>query len=155
MEPLWRSEPLPNVGPMTWDEKRRRGRLAWPKTILAMLVVAAGCGSSTPVISDVSVNPSTVQLSGIVNTETFVVSCSVLHFGGSITSVSASVENQNVAVAMAKTGGVLGDEQWSGSVQLTLFTGFSAGTYQVDIQAIDSNGASVTQKAAATVTVTQ
>ncbi len=81
------------------------------------------------------------------------VSCSVLHFDGNITSVTANVENQSVTVTLAKTGGVLGDEQWSGSVQLTLFSGFSAGTYQVDVTADDSNGTTVTSKAAATVTV--
>jgi hypothetical protein len=67
----------------------------------------------------------------------------------------AAVENQSISVVMEKTGGALGDEQWEGSVQLTLFAGISAGTYQVDVQADSSNGQTVIDEAAATVTVSQ
>jgi len=122
---------------------------------VAVTLCLGACGGSSPAINSVSVNPSTVRISGLVDTDTFVVSCSVLHFGGDVSSVTASVENQNITVDLAKTGGLPGDEQWTGSVQLLLFRNISTGVYQVDITANDTNGTTVTDKGAATVTVTQ
>jgi hypothetical protein len=121
---------------------------------VVLLTAALGCGGSNPDINSVSVTPSTIALSGITESVTFAVSCNVLHFGGSISSVTATVEGQSIDVTLSKSGGVIGDEQWSGTFQETLFNGFSAGVYQIDVTATDSNGVTVTDKAAATVTIT-
>jgi hypothetical protein len=120
---------------------------------LLFLGAALGCGSA-PEINDVSIDPANFQLSGITNNVTFEVSCNVLHFGASISSVVASVEGQSIMITLAKTGGAPGDEQWSGADQETLFSAFSAGVYQVDVTATDTNGMTATNKGAASVTLT-
>lgn len=121
----------------------------------AVLFTLAACGGSSPTIANAEVNPSTVAQSGFVTNATFVVSCDVLHFGGDIKTVRANVEGKNISVDLARSGGALGAEKWSGTAQVTLLTGFSAGVYQIDITASDSNGVTTTKKAATSVTITQ
>ena len=121
--------------------------------VLGLFGVAAACGSK-PDITYTQVTPAAWQISGIANTPTFTVTTDVLHFGGTITKVTASVEGQNLSFDLTKQSSIAGGEQWSVSTQLTLWSGISAGTYFIDITAADSDNTTVTQSKAATVTVT-
>lgn len=127
-------------------------RLHAPK-LFAVLLALAACGSAAPEITNAQVVPASFTINGWGAMPMFTVSCNVMHFGGSITSVVAKNAKLNITVNLSKQGGTLGDEQWSGSTQVSAVSGLADGTYQIDFTATDSNGTSQTQTNAAQVVI--
>ncbi len=120
---------------------------------LALVFIASACGSTKPDITNTVVTPSAWQISGIANTPTFTITTDVLHFGGTITKVTANVEGQSQTFTLSKDSSIPGGERWTVSSQITLWTGLSAGTYYIDVTAVDSDNITVTQDKAASVVI--
>lgn len=113
-----------------------------------------GCNGATPEISGTTVTPSSVALSEFESTIQFTIETDVLHLGGTITSVTASVEGEDLVYDLVQEGDVVGGESWSITTTMTLWAGFSEGTYYIDVTAVSSEGETVTLDHAASVTVT-
>ncbi len=122
-------------------------------TTVAACAALFGCGS-TPSITDTTVTPSSFQVSGIESSANFTVTTDIIDLGAPVTSATASIEGQSTTVDLVKQQDVAGGEQWGQTTQLTLWSGFSSGTYLIDITATaSSSGVSVTQKDAASVVI--
>ena len=127
-------------------------RRAGPVAIAILAGLLAACGG--PSIEETTVTPSIFQTSGIVSSENFTITTDIIDLGGPVQSATASVEGQGVTVSLVKQQNVVGGEEWGQTVQMTLWDGFSSGTYSIDITANSTSGVSVTQKDAASVTIT-
>ncbi len=125
------------------------------RLLCVAFLFAAGCGIGKPEITSTEVVPKTWAVSGIADNVTFTVTTNVLHLGGTVTKVTASVEGQDVNLDLAKQGDVIGGEKWGASTNLTLWKSVSKGTYQLRITATDDKGNTVSEPTAASVTVTE
>lgn len=112
------------------------------------------CQGETPDITDTTVTPSSFAISSFADDVQFTIHTTVLHLGGTITSVKATVEDEGLSYDLVQQGTVVGGEEWSITTTLTLWAGFSEGTYYIDITATSDGGETVTKAHAATVTVT-
>jgi hypothetical protein len=120
---------------------------------LALLALATACGNSTPSIEDTTVAPSDWQLSGAAQA-TFTIDTRVMHLGGAVAGVTAQVEGQRPVYTLQKKWDVAGGEAWTVSTQLALWSAVGNGTYFIDITATNDAGLAVTQRHAASVTIT-
>lgn len=121
---------------------------------LAGGLLFGGCTVSTPEISGTTVTPSSVALSEPISTIQFTIETNVLHMGGTITSVTASVEGEDLVYDLIQVGEVIGGEKWSITTTMTLWEGFAEGVYYIDVTAVSSEGETVTLDHAASVTIT-
>jgi hypothetical protein len=121
---------------------------------IAAVVLGIGCGSGKPEISNTKVEPSTWAVSGLSDTVTFKVTTDVMNLGGKVNKVHAQVDGKDIGFDLAKKEDLSVGERWEINSKLTLWNGISEGTYKIDITATDDKGTTVTEKAAATVTVT-
>jgi hypothetical protein len=132
-------------------------KLVAQSTLGLALATLLACGSEAverPKIVDTDVDPATWSISGVVDNATFTVATALVDFDADIKSVKASVVGTNITLDLMKAEDIAAGELWSGTTELMLWTGISAGTYQVSITAEDVEGHVVTEPNAATVTVT-
>lgn len=138
---------------MTTPPSHRRNRRALCAFVAAAAVTLA-CSPSEPQIVNTRIQPSTWAIGGIADTATFTVTTDLLHFGGDITNVEASVQGTNIRVPLRRENSILNGERWTGTTQLTLFRGLAEGIYVVSITASDAQGDTAVDENAASVTVT-
>lgn len=137
-----------------WGRKAHGTRSALQARMKNFLfIVLAACGTK-PLITNTEVTPANWRISGIADTATFTITTDVLHLGGSVSKVTATVEGKDLSFDLRKASDVTGGERWSVSTQLTLWRSISTGTYYLNITATDSNNTSVTETHAASVQVT-
>lgn len=115
-------------------------------------MLLSGCGP-TPEIIDTSVSPSAVSLTEFQSNVQFTIDTTVLHLGGTITSVTATIEDQGLSYDLVKVDDVIGGEEWSITTTMTLWEGFSEGTYYINITAVSSEGETLTLDHAASVVI--
>jgi len=122
---------------------------------LATGLLLVSCGDSlSPEIANTTVEPSTVALSELESDVQFTLTTQVLHFGDAVTSVVATVEDEDISYDLVKSDDIVGGEEWTITTTLSLWAGFSEGTYYIDVTAVSSSGETVTQAKAASVTIT-
>jgi hypothetical protein len=121
---------------------------------IAIAVATLGACGGTPSIQNTTVTPSTFQTSGVVSSANFTITTDIIDLGASVHSATASVEGQSITVDLVKQQDVAGGEEWGQTTQLTLWSGISSGTYLIDVTATSTSNVSVTQKDAASVTIT-
>lgn len=128
-------------------------RRSWAGMFLTGSILLTSCGMA-PEISGTTVTPSSVALSTFESSIQFTLDTRVLHMGDSITSVTATIEGQDITYDLVEKGDVVGGQEWSITTSMTLWAGFSEGTYYIDVTAVSSDGETVTLAKAASVTVT-
>lgn len=136
------------------NSSSRFSRLVLSACAGVALLLSVGCGADDPEITNTKVTPSTWSVSGISDTVTFTITTDVLHLGGAVNSVIASVEGKDLDFDLVKVEDITGGERWSISTNLTLWNGISEGVYPIRITATDDDGDVETETNAATVTVT-
>jgi len=128
--------------------------LSYAGLFLAGGLFFTSCGGTNPEISGTTVTPSSVALSSFESTIQFTVETNVLHLGDTITSVTATIEGEDIVYDLVEKGDVIGGQAWSITTTMTLWEGFSEGTYYIDVTAVSSEGETVTLARAASVTIT-
>jgi hypothetical protein len=131
----------------------RRNFEALAVTITAALAATLSACNASPAITNTTVTPSSFQVSGIESSANFTVTTDIVDFGSPISSATASIEGQSTTLDLVKQQDIAGGEEWGQTTDLTLWTGFSSGTYLIDITAADSTGTTVVQKDASSVTI--
>lgn len=122
--------------------------------ILTGGVLFTGCQGLDPMINATTVTPSSVALSSFGSDIQFTINTQVLYMESAVATVTASIASENLTYELEQTDNILNGEAWSVTTSMTLWEGFSEGTYYIDVTAVSIDGEAVTLTRAAQVTVT-